>query len=248
VRPYVAGDDPRSIDWRVTARRGRAHTKLFREERERPVWLWVDLNPAMFFGSRRQLKSTLAVRAAALLAWSVTLGGDRVGAVVTDGKSTRLLPPRAREAGVLPLLRALVELQPRAPAELAPHSVSQALQMLTPLVRPGSLVLAVSDLAAAEATDQARWSGLAAHSECRWFWITDALEREGLPNGRFRAGALKRVLLLDGGAVRSSWKKAWEQRATRIAESARTLQIGVVQLDTGAEWREMLQVALRPVA
>ena len=56
VRQYVNGDDPRTIDWRVTARRGRPHTKLFREERERPVWLLVDLNAAMFLGSRVQLK------------------------------------------------------------------------------------------------------------------------------------------------------------------------------------------------
>ena len=82
VRPYVSGDDPRTIDWRVTARRGKPHTKLFREERERPVWLLADLNARMFFGTRRQLKSTVVVRAAALLAWSAALGGDRVGAVV----------------------------------------------------------------------------------------------------------------------------------------------------------------------
>ena len=55
VRPYVSGADPRTIDWRVTARRGRPHTKLFREERERPVWLFADLSAAMFFGTRRQL-------------------------------------------------------------------------------------------------------------------------------------------------------------------------------------------------
>src|ERR1700735_1742889 len=87
VRPYVAGDDPRHIDWRVTARRGRPHTKLFREERERPVWLLVDLGPAMFFGSQLQLKSMAAVRAAALLAWAAALGGDRVGAVVSNARS-----------------------------------------------------------------------------------------------------------------------------------------------------------------
>ena len=73
--PTSAGDDPRSIDWRVTARRGRVHTKLYREERERPVWLLVDLGTGMFFGSRAQLKSMVAVRAAALLAWVAALGG-----------------------------------------------------------------------------------------------------------------------------------------------------------------------------
>ena len=87
VRPYVSGDDPRTIDWRVTARRGRPHTKLFREERERPVWLLADLGAAMFFGTRRQLKSSVVVRAAALVAWSAVLAGDRVGALIAGSSS-----------------------------------------------------------------------------------------------------------------------------------------------------------------
>src|SRR5512143_2345965 len=65
VRPYAPGDDVRNIDWRVTARRGLPHTKLFREERERPVWLLADLHAGLYFGSRRQLKSSLLLRAAA---------------------------------------------------------------------------------------------------------------------------------------------------------------------------------------
>src|ERR1700689_2185101 len=127
VRPYVAGDDPRSIDWRVTARRGRVHTKLFREERERPVWLLVDLQPGMFFGSRIQMKSALAVRAAALLAWIAVAGGDWIGAVIRNGAQTRCLPPRTREAGVLPLLTELIALQPRAPAMPVAHNLRAAL-------------------------------------------------------------------------------------------------------------------------
>src|SRR5256885_11295419 len=53
VRTYVVGDDPRTIDWRVTARRGKPHTKLFPEERERPGWLVAGLNAGTFFGTRR---------------------------------------------------------------------------------------------------------------------------------------------------------------------------------------------------
>src|ERR1700749_174237 len=111
VRPYVSGDDPRTIDWRVTARRGRPHTKLFREERERPVWLLADLNAAMFFGSRRQMKSAVVLRAAALLAWTAAANGDRVGAVVVGTSSCKFVPPRAREGGVLPVLATLLEMQ-----------------------------------------------------------------------------------------------------------------------------------------
>jgi len=100
----------------VTARRGRPHTKLFREERERPVWLLADLGAAMFFGTRRQLTSSVVVRAAALVAWSAVLAGDRVGALLAGSSSYRILPPRAREAGALPLLATLIDMQPTAPS------------------------------------------------------------------------------------------------------------------------------------
>src|SRR5579883_213932 len=93
VRPYVAGDDVRAIDWRVTARRGRPHTRLYREERERPVWLLADLDPGLFFGSRLQPKSAVVVRACAFLAWVASQAGDRVGAVLAASEC-RIVPPR----------------------------------------------------------------------------------------------------------------------------------------------------------
>jgi len=121
VRLYTAGDDARNIDWRVTARRGQPHTKLFREERERPVWLVADLHAGLYFGSRYQLKSSLLLRSAALLAWVAAMDGDRLGALITDSNDElRIFPPQAREAGVLPVLEALVEAQPRSPAHPVP--------------------------------------------------------------------------------------------------------------------------------
>jgi uncharacterized protein (DUF58 family) len=232
VRQYVPGDDPRSIDWRVTARRGRPHTKLYREERERPVWLLVDLNPTMYFGSRVQLKSTLAVRAAALLAWVAAHGGDRVGAAITDGSVTRCIAPRSREAGVLPVLNTLIELQPTSPASLPPHALHSSLEVLAPLVHPGSLVLAVSDFATLNEPDDALFSRLAAHSECRLFWIIDPLEREGLPQGRFRGGLPGKIRTIDGRNVHEQWLAAWQQREQRLTTLAQRLRLPVTQLAT----------------
>jgi uncharacterized protein (DUF58 family) len=244
VRLYVSGDDPRTIDWRVTARRGRPHTKLFREERERPVWLLVDLDAGMFFGSRVQLKSTLAVRSAALLAWSAVLGGDRVGGVVVGSTSLRVVPPRAREAGVLPLLSALVDVQPRAPSEPSANSVGKGLQALVPLVHPGSLVLVLSDFANLEADPAGDWAALSVHNDLRLFWITDPLEREALPNGRFRIGLPGRSLSLDGASTRAAWTARWRQREDRIEGLARRARAPVIRLDTSetdaAVQRELL--------
>jgi len=109
-RVYQPGDDVRNMDWRVTARAGTPHVKLFREERERPVWLIADLGPAMRFGTRVAFKSVIAARAAALLAWAAADKGDRVGGLVFDEARHVEHRPAARTRGLLPLLDALAEL------------------------------------------------------------------------------------------------------------------------------------------
>jgi uncharacterized protein (DUF58 family) len=244
VRPYVVGDDPRTIDWRVTARRGKTHTKLFREERERPVWLLADLNDAMYFGTRRQLKSTVVIRATALLAWSAALAGDRVGAVVTGNSACRITPPRAREAGVLPVLAALLEMQPRAPGTSSSDCLGQGLETLAPLIHPGSLVLVLSDYAALEADAEARWATLARHNEFRLFWVTDPLESQGLPDGRFRVGMPGRSRSIDGASIRNAWLGKWTQREARIDTLAARINAPVTRLDTSAPVEIELQSAL----
>jgi uncharacterized protein (DUF58 family) len=246
VRPYVAGDDPRNIDWRVTARRGRPHTKLFREEREQSVWLLVDLQPGLFFGTRHQLKSALAVRASALLAWVAALGGDRVGAVIANGAAqTRILAARARQAGVLPLLEALLEAQPKAPAQPMPLALEDGLRALLPLARPGSQILAISDFAGLRDEAASLWTALSAHSDLRLFWVTDLLEEQGLPNGRFRGGLPGRVSILDGGRVRDRWRQAWSQREARIASLSQHNAAPVVRLDTRTPVESVLRTLLR---
>jgi uncharacterized protein (DUF58 family) len=100
-RPYQDGDDARTIDWRVTARTNRVHTKIYRQEQERSTALWVDLRPTMHFATRGALKSNIAIRAAALLAWTALLEGDRLALLVERRDRTELIPAaRGRRAAV----------------------------------------------------------------------------------------------------------------------------------------------------
>ena len=110
VRHYQVGDDIRTIDWRVTARTGITHTKIFREEVERPVIIATDLNHTMFFGSQLLFKSVQAAHVASLLAWHSKQRGDRVGGIVFNEKKHVEIKPRSRQQGVLHYLHALCEL------------------------------------------------------------------------------------------------------------------------------------------
>lgn len=107
VRHYQTGDDIRAIDWRVTARTGTTHTKLFREELERPVLIATDLSASMHFGSQLLFKSVQAAHLASLVAWHAKNRGDRLGGIVFNQHEHLELKPRSRKEGVLHYLHAL---------------------------------------------------------------------------------------------------------------------------------------------
>ncbi len=93
VRAYQPGDDVRTIDWRVTARKNKPHTKLFREERERPTLVVVDQTQSMFFGSQVRLKSVAAAEIAAIAAWQALNHNDRVGGVILGNDDVAIHKP-----------------------------------------------------------------------------------------------------------------------------------------------------------
>jgi uncharacterized protein (DUF58 family) len=249
VRPYAEGDDRRSIDWRVTARRGRPYTKVFREDRERPAWLLADLHRSLYFGSRRQLKSALLLRTAAVLGWVTASGGDRFGAVIaSDEREPQIFPPRGRQAGVLPVLQALVDAQPRAPAEPAAPRLSAALALLAPMLRPGNLAFVLSDFSGLDAQAETHLAGIASRCDCRLLWLTDPLEQSGLPDGDFRAGLPGRLRWLDGASSRSPWRQRFAEREKRLTDLALKLSLPLTRLHTADDVATVLPALLREPA
>ena len=175
-RVYQPGDDPRNMDWRVTARSGQPHVKLFREERERPVWLLVDHSATMRFGTRVAFKSVIAAHAAALLAWAAADKGDRVGGLVFDETRHFERRPIARTRGLLPLLKAMSE-APIPGEEGGYANVSTAAHHLTHLVRPGSLVFLLSDFSGIHNNDGDWLARLARGSEVVLVHVFDPAAR-----------------------------------------------------------------------
>lgn len=245
VRLYTPGDDARNIDWRVTARRGQPHTKLFREERERPVWLVADLHAGLYFGSRYQLKSALLLRSAALLAWVAAMDGDRLGAVIGGNAHERIFHPRAREAGVLPVLEALVEAQPTTPGAPRPDSLNALLTSLKPLLQPGSLVLILSDFSGLDDFTESHLASISLRCDCRLLWLVDPLENNGLPDGSYRAGLPGRLWWLDGARSRNAWQEKWTSRQRQLDKLTQHLNLPLIRLNTPEPVTETLPPLLR---
>lgn len=234
-RGYQPGDDIRSMDWRVTARSGKPHTKVFQEERERSVLLVLDHAPSMRFGTRVCFKSVQAARAAALIAWSATRGGDRVGALGFGSGVTGEVRPAGGPRGVLHCLRALADWDAIARADRAAvaEPLSLALERTRRLARPGTLIVLLTDGFSADAAAEAPLARLASHGDVRVVVSTDALEMSAPPRGRYaiEVGGTRRMVDF-GGSADARWTHAFEERRETLLRQARRLGIGVLTLDT----------------
>lgn len=186
TRPYTQGDDARQLDWKVTARTGKPHTKLFREERERPVFLAVDYRSAMFFATRGMYKSAMAARLAALIAWSARNHGDRIGGQIFSEDGSLELKPEHGHRAVLRLLKSLVDHGAAPPVQDNPAAaLEDALARLPRHAKPGSLVFVFSDFRQISSGGEAALGRLARHCNGVLVMISDPLEA-ALPLGRRR--------------------------------------------------------------
>ena len=185
-RAYQPGDDIRQIDWRVTARTGRPFTKVFREERERPVIIGCDQSHNMFFGSQVAFKSVVAAEAAAIICWTTVDNGDRVGGVVFSDGEQELIKPRRSKRSALRFLDILARynqdlVQHHTDAPVAgTNYLLQALEQMYRITRPGSNVYMISDFQTFDDRCRQYLHQLAIHNSVTCIFIYDALE-ENLP-------------------------------------------------------------------
>jgi len=251
-RPYQPGDDPRSIDWRVTARSTTAYTKLFREERERPVLVMVDLRSNMHFATRGCFKSVNATRAAALLAWAAHHRGDRLGGLVFGDTVHRELKPRLGRQAALRFVHQLVEhpdweTKTSAPGEGAgEQALTTATAALRRVARPGSLIVILSDFAGLTRAAQSYLSSIARHNEMLAVYLNDPLERELPPPGRYRLVAGEDELAIDTHShkARRDYVEAYRERLDAFSAFCVRYGIHLMPLGTDEDPVAALQTAL----
>jgi uncharacterized protein (DUF58 family) len=192
ARPYQPGDDIRNMDWRVTARTNRPHSKVFREERERPVLVWSDFRAPMFFGTRRQFKSVQAARVSALLAWQANRLGDRFGALLFSDKKHLEIRPATGKKTILQTLKKLSEFSRNGnhgssvDLTMLNQSGRHALKRLVQVARPGSLIYLVSDFRDLGDELVQVVNRLALHNDVVLVHVFDPLETALPGSGRYR--------------------------------------------------------------
>ena len=238
IRGYIPGDDIRNIDWKVTARTGKPHTRIYTEERDRAALLLVDQRLNMFFGSQRRTKSAVAAEAAAASAWRVLSVGDRPGGLIFDDQRIEHVQPHRSETRVIDFLNRIVRanqaLRVDADASSNPAMLNDTLKLAASMATHDNLIVLISDLDGADDTTTQIMTRLAEHNDVLVVFVYDPLEA-GLPD----AG---RLVISDGAmqlqfdSSESDLREAFQEDfATRLQQARDLLlkrQIPVLTIST----------------
>lgn len=240
-RGYIAGDDARHIDWRLTARSGTAHTKLFQAERERLTLIVADTSPALYFGTRVRFKSVQAARAGAIAAWVAVRDGDRIAAL-RGSRREAPVAPAAGTRGALRVLDALVRWYDHPPGDDAGLEI--ALDNAARLLRPGSRLIVLSDPESFGAVPEQRWPVLAQHHEVVVLLLTDPLELAPPPSALpFNADGQRIELDLSNPSQRRRWASEFAAPVEAALQRlpARGVRVQALSSDAASEsWLPLL--------
>ncbi len=242
-RAYQPGDDVRSMDWRVTARAGLPYVKMYEEERERPVMLLIDLNPGMFFATQGAFKSVQAARMAALIAWAAVANGDRIGALLFNGRHQEV-PPTGGSKGALRLFQLLTAAtDPVKGMQLAlDHNgqdnsqtgLDSALKRCRRVAKPGSLIFILSDFYHISEETSAQLLRLRQHNDVVAIQLIDPVEKLPPPAGVYGVSDGEKTAQLDTRStkLRQRYEQWCMEHEMSVSDAMRKRAIPLLQLST----------------
>ena len=249
LRDYLPGDDTRNIDWKVTARTGTPHVRVYTEEKDRSVWLLIDQRVSMFFGSQQRMKSVVAAEVAAISAWRVLSVGDRVGALIFDDTEVSVIPPHRSRERVMQILKQVVnknhQLSADSDVKPDPDKLNEAFKQVSTLARHDCLVCLITDADGINAETRRHITRLSEHNDVLTALIYDPLEKDLPSAGRLRFADNEGQLEADTSnrKLQSGFQEAFEKKLERIETASRRFSIPVIALDTNRPVPEQMRDA-----
>jgi len=240
LRGYIAGDDVRAIDWKVTARTGEPHIRVYTEERDRPALLVVDQRMSMFFGTKHNMKSVTAAETAALAAFRILDQGDRVGGIVFGDDTIAEIRPQRSRRNVNILLKALAEANGQLCADapvVDPMPLNRPLEAVARIARRNHLIVLISDFDGIDKRTTTLIGGLARHNDLILCLVTDPAASH-IPENLslvISDGVLQAEIDTGSGQIRQRLAETSSGRLARVLDWERTIGVPVLPLDAGAE-------------
>ncbi len=249
VRNYVAGDDIRNIDWKVTARTQKTHSKVFSEEKEKPALIVVDQTKSMFFGSQKRTKSVVAAELAALAAFRVQKEGDRVGGVVFADDGLDIVFPKRDRKNILRFMEKIVSrnrnLQHTAPLNFE-TAVKEIFLKVRNIVTHDFLVIIISDFHRYSPQVIKNITYISQHNDVVLCKVFDPMERE-IPQHKIIVGDQDKQLVVDGGKkdVKQNFEKGFDQDFEKFEGQMKKYRIPLLTVDTVTDVDKQLKEILK---
>ncbi len=238
LRHYRAGDDIRTMDWKVTNRTGKPHVRVYTEERERPVLLLVDQRINMFFGSQLKMKSVVAAELAALSAWRVLSAGDRIGALVfNDTDIIEVRPQRSRKT-VLQVLHNVLKFNHALQADYAgvqnDAQLNHVLRQCERLSGHDHLIVIISDMSGWNEETVKRIKRLARHNDVMASLVFDPLEQTLPANTRLVLSDGDKQIQIDSAKARlgEQYTEHFESAVEQLQQALNKHGIPVIPMNT----------------
>lgn len=249
VRNYVAGDDIRNIDWKVTARTQKTSTRVYSEEKEKPALIIVDQSKSMFFGSQKRTKSVVAAELAALAAFRVLKEGDRVGGVVFADKSIDIVFPKRDRKNILRFLEKIVErnreLETSPPIKFE-EALKETMGKIRNIITHDFLIIIISDFLRYSPEVIKFISRMSQHNDVILAKVFDPMERD-ISSTKLIAGDGDKQIVVDGEdkKLRKKFKEGFELDYANFEKQMKKHRIPIMAIDTITSVNEQLKEILK---
>ena len=223
TREYQAGDDIRNMAWRVTARSLKPHIKIYHEEKERPVWLALDLSPGLFFGTRTMFKSARLIKQAGLLGWSHLLKREKIGAIIAKASKTIICKPQSSEQNYTNILNLLSHHSSRYFEITEDNYLCDLLLSMQQQVRTGNLVYILSDFMQFNHDIQKIIIHLSQRAQINLISVYDPFEAEPPPPNQYMlTNGLQKILFnMTNTQNRLDYQKQFQEKQNDLIQFSR---------------------------
>lgn len=245
LRPYVWGDDIRTIDWNVTARTLAPYVRQYVEERELSVMLVVDASPSVLFGTMERTKRDFAAELSATLAYSALFNQDRVGLLLFSDTIERYIPPRKGRKHALHLIATLLNHESTGKKT----DISRALNTLGRTLRAGSIIFLLSDFLVPLESYLQRLYALSYRHQVISVVFSDPLEHHIPQVGLLALEDVESqaIHVVDTGSNR--WREQHQQQRTSFiqarSQAFKRAKIAEIDLEHGGDYVSALQTFFR---
>ncbi len=247
VRAYSFGDDVRDIDWRITARKEQPYTKVFNEEKDHEIYVWLDLSGQMLFGTKKELKSVTAAKLASLLGWVSLENKDRFGCVIYDGRNTYVFKPQNNRAQLMAILKKTAQvseeiLSRKDQGEKEGHL--RSLKMLEQSVKNRASVFLLSDFNFLDEAEKLQLAALARKTELFLINVFDVLEELPPKSGEYMAQYEGKRLIFDTNSkvYQKDYRTYFAQKRKNLQDFCRRVGCKLIDFRTDMDVTQNIKI------